>query len=216
MKPTANKSDDKQYLVTSDGSKTGFMWGLMMDYYFADNYAIATGFQINYTGGKITSTINPAVTPISAVNIVKAASIDYKIQYLEVPFGLKLRSDDLNGVRVFGQLGINLGVPLSKKASFTITYSDTVSGVAKDVSISGENEKLRGTGISPILLQMNIGGGMEYAITEKMSIYAGVFYNNGFIPDVTQPKDLDLGFKGNFSDGNIRLNNIAIRIGMFF
>jgi opacity protein-like surface antigen len=216
MKPTANKSDDKQYLVTGDGSKTGFMWGLMMDYFFSDNYALATGFQINYTGGKITSTINPAMPAPTTPNVVQTASLDYKIQYLEVPFALKLRSDDMNGVRVFGQIGINIGVPLSKKASYNITYTDTVGGASKTLAVNGENEKLRGLGISPVLLQMNLGGGLEYSITEKMSIYAGVFYNNGFIPDVTNPKDLDLGFKGNFSDGNIRLNNIAIRIGMFF
>jgi opacity protein-like surface antigen len=107
-------------------------------------------------------------------------------------------------------------VPLSKKASYNITYTDTTGGITKVLTVNGENEKLRGLGISPVLLQMNLGGGLEYSITEKMSIYAGVFYNNGFIPDVTNPKDLDLGFKGNFSDGNVRLNNIAIRVGMFF
>lgn len=216
MKPTANKSDDKLYLVSSDGSKTGFAWGLMLDYFFADNYGISTGFQLNYSGGKITTTLNTAVAQPPAVHVVQTASMDYKVQYLEVPFGLKLRSDDLGGVRIFGQIGISAGVPLSKKVSYNVVYTDTVNNVSVTKTATGENEKLRGLGISPILLQMNVGGGLEYALTSKLSMYAGVFFNNGFVPDVTNPKDLDLGFKGNFSDGNIRLNNIAIRVGLFF
>jgi hypothetical protein len=89
-------------------------------------------------------------------NVVQSASLDYKIQYLEVPLALKLRSDDMNGVRVFGQIGINIGVPLSKKASYNITYTDTTGGITKVLTVNGENEKLRGLGISPVLLQMNL------------------------------------------------------------
>src|ERR1044072_2729006 len=40
MHPTTGKSDNGLYSVSSDGSKLGFMWGLMMDYYFAENYAL--------------------------------------------------------------------------------------------------------------------------------------------------------------------------------
>lgn len=216
MKPTANKSDDKLYNISSDGSKTGFAWGLIMDYYFAENYGISTGFQLNYTGGKVTATINNAATQPVATNVVRAATFDYKIQYLEVPFALKLRSDDMNGVRVFGQIGISVGVPISKKASYSVTFTDTLNKQTIEKVAAGENEKIRGVGISPVLMQMNLGGGLEYALTQKMSLYAGVFFNNGFVPDVTSPKDLDLDFKGNFSDGNVRLNNIAIRVGLFF
>jgi hypothetical protein len=80
----------------------------------------------------------------------------------------------------------------------------------------GDREKLKGLGIAPVLLQMNIGGGIEIPVTDKMSIYTGLFFNNGFVPDVTNPKELDLDYKGRFSDGNVRLNNIALRLGMFF
>jgi len=216
MKPTANKSDDKLYLVDKGSSKMGFSWGLMMDYYFAENYGITTGFQLTYGGGKISTTENPAMTT-TTTNVVKSADFDYKMQYLEVPFALKLRSDDLGGgFRVFGQIGVAVGVTLSKKATYDVVYTDTLNGASVQKTASSENEKIRGLGISPVLLQMNIGGGIEYAITPKLSFYTGLFFNNGFVPDVTNPKELDLDYKGKFSDGNTRLNNIALRIGLFF
>lgn len=217
MKPTANKSDDKLYLIDKGSSQVGFAWGLMVDYFFAENYGIATGFQINRMSGKVNATWNPAMTQPAGAGTVRSADFTYKVQYLEIPFGLKLRSDDLGGgVRIFGQLGVSLGVTLSKKASYDVTFTDTTSGVVIEKTATGDNEKLTGLGVTPILFQMNVGGGVEYAISNKMNIYAALLFNNGFAPDVTNPKELDLDYKGKFSDGNVRMNNIALRLGLFF
>ena len=87
-----------------------------------------------------------------------------------------------------------------------------------DSSASGENEQLRGgLGITPFLLQLNIGAGIEYAITPKISFYTGLFFNNGFAPDVTNPKEFDnMNYRGRFTDGNVRVNNVSLRLGLFF
>ncbi len=221
MKPTSSKSNDGLYDVSSSGGIIGFTWGLMVDHFFAENYGIATGIQLNTTGGNMTATYaDPIPTGNAGINLVKSANIDYRLQYLEVPFGLKLMSDNLSGgVRIFGNVGVTAAINISKKGNYEITYTDTVSGngTISDVVLTGDNEKLRGgLAITPILFQMNLGGGIEYQATDKMSIYVGLFFNNGFAPDVTSPKELNLDFEGNFSDGNIRLNNLALKLGIFF
>lgn len=219
MKPTAAKSNDGLYLVSSEGSKIGYSWGLMIDHFFAENYGIATGVQLTTSGGKILAEYDPTKLPTPApVNVVKSASFDYKLQYFEVPFGLKLMSDNLGGgVRIFGNLGVTAAINISKKASYSVTYTDTVAGKSTDVLVTGENEKLRnGVSIIPILFQMNLGGGMEYQLTSKMGLYMGLFFNNGFAPDVTSPKDINMGYEGQFTDGNIRLNTLALKVGLFF
>jgi len=46
-----------------------------------------------------------------------------------------------------------------------------------------------------------------------------LFFNNGFAPDATNPEKYDgsrLGYQGTFRDGNVRLNNFALRVGLFF
>ncbi len=223
MKPTATKSNDGLYLANNEGSKLGYSWGLMIDYFFAENYGIATGFQLNTTGGKIQATYNTSNTTAPATtNLIKSAYFDYQLQYLEVPFGLKLMSDNLSGgFRVFGNIGVTLGINISKKASYDVTYTDTTTAggtlTTIDRNVSGDGEKLRGgLSITPILLQMNLGGGIEYQITDKLSFYTGIFFNNGFTPDVTNPKEINMGYKGNFSDANTRLNNFSLRLGLFF
>lgn len=217
MKPTANKSDDKLYLIENPGNKMGFAWGLMMDYYLDDNYGITTGFQLTSTGGKMNAELNPNVAPPTTTNIVKTANFDYKLRYLEVPFALKLISDELSGgMRFYGQVGLCAGIIIGKKASYDVTYTDTSATGTVTKTAIGEDEKIQGLGISPVMLHMNLGAGIEYPISAKMSFTAGIYFNNGFVPDVTNPKELDLDYKGKFSDGNTRLNSIGLRIGIFF
>lgn len=218
MKPTASKSDDGLYIVDNAGSRIGFAWGLLMDYYFAENYGIATGFRLNTTGGRINTvfnTNNASQTPQQQSNTVTQADFAYKLQYLEIPFNLKLRSDGLSqGVRVFGQIGLSAGINISKKASYDVTYYDNATTLRV---ASGDNEKLRGgLSVTPVILQLNLGGGMEYPITEKLSLYTGLFFNNGFAPDATNPKELKMDYTGRFSDGNIRLNNVSLQLGLLF
>jgi opacity protein-like surface antigen len=218
MKPTSNTSNDKLYRVSSDGNKLGYSWGLMVDRPFAENYGIATGIHLTTTGGKILAQENTNVPPPTGVaNRVTRAYFDYRLQFIEVPLALKLRSDEVaNGVHVFGQVGLSLGLNIGKKASFDVTYTDA-SDPSGFKEVSGENEKIfDGLAIAPAMLSLNLGGGVEYDLTDKMALLVGLFFNNGFAPDITNPAKLDMGYKGKFGDGTIRLNNLALRIGIFF
>ena len=218
MKPTNTKSDDGEHRVTSDGSKVGFTWGLMADYYFSYNYAIETGFQLNTTGGAISTTNIKVPTDRS---YVLDSRFNYHLQYLEVPFNLKLISDELpGGPKLFGQIGVSGGINISKKATYVVDYVevDPITGIASPTQqASGEREKLLGTlSIAPVMFSLNVGGGVEYPVANNISIYAGIFFNNGFAPDVTNPANYELGYAGSFRDANTRLNNFAFRIGLIF
>lgn len=212
MRPTASKDDKNQFSTENNGSKIGFTWGLMADYNFADNYAFVTGLQLNTTGGKILATnvdqnqTNPSV--------VRKADFDYRLSFLEIPIALKLRTDDIQGFRFFGQLGITTGFNIGKKATYTVEYRDQDGNIA---TAEGDNVKLKGTlGVPPVMFQMNIGAGAEYPINKKLAAYAGIFFNNGFAPDATKPDKYDLNYDGTFRDANTRLNNFALRLGLFF
>lgn len=222
MKPIASRSNDGLYMVESDGSKVGYSWGLMVDHFFAENYGISTGAQLTTTGGIINAEHDAAKLPDPITDgIVKSADFNYRLQYFEIPFGLKLLSDDIGGgLRVFGNLGVTAAICIGKKGSYTVTYTQSSSDippVVSDTTISGENERLRGgLSITPALFQMNLGAGVEYQITSKMSIVMGLYFNNGFAPDVTKPSKLKMDYDGEFTDGNVRLNNLALKVGLFF
>jgi len=219
MRPTATKSDNGEFSVEKGGGKTGFTYGLMAEYYFARNYAVVTGLQINSTGGKINVTrVNPGAY---GPNQVQRADFDYRLQYLEIPVALKLRTDDINGFRFFGQLGVTLGINVGKKATYSVDYTDndTVLRTAADEKIKLTAKGTLKSPVAPIMLAMNIGAGAEYPINRRLTAYAGIFFNNGFTPDATSPQNFDngkLGYTGDFYDAKTRLNNFALRIGLFF
>jgi hypothetical protein len=215
MKPTAAKDDNGEFNVSNNGSKIGFIYGLMAEYYFTENYALATGLQINTTGGKI---ISDRIAPVMN-NQIDKADFDYSLQFLEIPLALKLRTDNINGIKFFGQLGVTAGINIGKKATYTVNYRNNNGA---DTTATGEKIKLTGgLGIvAPVLFQMNLGAGIEYPFSNKLAFYAGIFFNNGFAPDATNPEKFDgdkLGYgSATFRDGNTRLNNIALRLGLFF
>ena len=101
--------------------------------------------------------------------------------------------------------------------AITSEYNSETSSYGIASSVTAEKEKLKGVlATSPVMFQMNIGAGAEYPINNKLSAYAGIFFNNGFAPDATNPNKYDLPYKASFRDGNTRLNNFALRLGLFF
>ncbi len=215
MKPTTTTDGEKAYRVVSDGPKLGFTYGLMADYFFAPNYGVVTGLQITTSGGKI---IANAIDDSWAAKKVVKADFNYNLQYLEIPLNLKLRTDDLGGFKLFGQLGLTGGINIAKKADYTVNYYDTGTALK---TVADTKAKISGSfgAIAPILFSMNIGAGIEIPIANKLRFYAALFFNNGFFPDTTKPDLYDeknLGYKGTFRDANTRLNNFALRLGLFF
>ena len=218
MKPTTDKTDDGRYAPTNEGSKVGFQYGLMAEYHFAENYAFVTGLQVNMAGGKIgTEFLGDKST---AKNVVGNSLINYRLNYLEIPVALKLRTDLISGFRFFGQLGLTTGFNIAKKATYDISYYNNGGNLT---TLTGENEKIKGTlAIAPVMFTMNIGAGAEYPLNDKLAAYFGIFFNNGFAPDATNPakykmlNDLDISGGTALKDGNTRLNNFAIRLGLFF
>ncbi len=186
MKPTASTDDANQFNTESNGSRLGFTYGLMAEYFFAENYGIVTGLSVNSSGGKMLVTTR-STTP--AANTVSKAEFEYRLQYLDVPLALKLRTDDINGFRFFGQLGASLGFNISKKADYDVKYYD---GNAALRDTSGSKIKLTGsvTNIAPIMFQMNIGAGAEYPINNKLRAYVALSSTMALRPMQQTPRNL--------------------------
>lgn len=210
MKPTTEK--DGTQMQKNDGSKIGFMYGIMGDYNFTDNYTIATGLQVNSTGGKISTEDKNTAPP--AGTVIKS-QFDYSVQYLEIPVTLKLRTDNINNFRFFGQAGVTLGVNISKKATWELLQY-TASGNIDTIKTDDSKEKITGKvgSIAPVIFQMTLGVGAEYRLNSKLDGYIGLFFNNGFAPDITGPDKYSK--TPSFKDGNVRLNNFSLRLGFYF
>jgi len=140
------KSDSKE--IESGGGLAGYNFGIFMDRFFAPNYAFATGLTINTTGG------------ILKYNDV---STTYRLKYIDIPWGLKLKTSDSKRTVFYGQFGLN--------TQFNI----------KAVDGDGNNES---DNIGFFDMGYHFGGGIEYGLGGSNYLMFGAQYNNGFI-DIT-------------------------------
>ena len=195
--------------IKNDGSKVGINYGLMLDYEFSDNYIFSTGLKVAHVGGKLSYTgnswSNKHVGYVVADNSDSKNTANYNtsIQYVEIPFSLKLKSSNKGKMDFWGSFGGFLAVPVKARADVQTNF--TVGGATS--FYSKENDNII-SATQPITIGMQIGAGVEFPLSDKNILVAGLLFNNGFI-DVT--KNSSWG-----NDGRINLNNVALKLGIFF
>lgn len=212
MRPVAGTADG--YVVTKEGGNVGFSFGLAADLNINERYTLFSGIGMEWRGGRI-SAILPATTVNSnPADYVRGADVKYKIQYLTIPIGLKMMAYQFDKIKLNAITSFDAGLRLSQKGDYTFTTNAWDTAANKYVTKEFEKAKLGGNAtVVPLSLGWTIGIGADYEINDKNSVYAQLLYRNGFV-DVTTPKTNDKGSR--FSDGNVRSNTVAIRIGYYF
>lgn len=176
----------------SNGVALGFAYGLLADFNFAENYSFATGLTITTINGKSTEIISlPSTVPGQTPNQVPF-DIKYKLQYIEVPLTVKLKTVNFGDVRYYGQFGLSGG--------FNI-------GAKQDTDASGM-ESTRGANIKDDIkffrAGLVLGAGGEFDLKGNASITAGLTYNNG-LSDIRSESGV-----------NVRNHYLSLNFGVFF
>lgn len=154
--------------VNSDGSIVKFSGGLTMNKYFAKNYAFSTGISIASQGGKVayeetsTDSLDVYDTRYGLAN----KSIRYDLQYINVPIGLKLQSNEVGYLRFHVLIGFTNQFKIGAKAT------DLSDDEFNDDSIKDE--------VALYNLGYHFGGGIDYALGEDTSVFLSIVYENGF------------------------------------
>lgn len=141
--------------LVSDGAKPGFTYGVIADLGFAKNYFFSTGFTITSLHSQAETTDN--------------SREKYKLQYIEIPLTLKLKSNTLNERRFYGQFGLGTGINIAAKKDVK-SLGTTASG--DDIGISSD--------VNAIRLGLVAGAGVEWNIGKNLSVVTGLTLNNAF------------------------------------
>lgn len=174
----------------SNGVALGFSYGLMGDFNFTQNYSFATGLTITTINGKSTEVVTSSNS--GAAPSQYEIQLKYKLQYIEVPLTLKLKTVKINEVRYYGQFGLSNGFMIGAKQDF-----DLVGGASsKDNDIKNDINFYRAGLI--------IGAGAEFDVSGNTSITTGLTFNNGFT-DITSSKT-----------STVKNHYVGINIGVFF
>jgi len=181
-------SDDET--VEPDGSIFQVHAGLNMDFYFAENYAFVLGVGINNLGGNLLYADSTEFSSKGETLLVEPMqSVKLNLQYIDIPIGLKLKTEELGYATYFLQLGFNPMINLNAKASSEEASFDKV-----DIKES----------IITFFLGYHVGIGIEYKLGGSTALIGGVRWSSGFT-DVT---DNDRA--------NVTLNALSIHLGVLF
>lgn len=174
--------------LENDGGSIGLSYGLMTEFAISKNYAFATGLEITYRGGKYN--FNSAATG--------DVSFKQKLQYVEVPIGLKLKTNEIGYIKYYGLFGVLPGVLVKAKQDV-----DFESTLFEDKENNGNQSKFYAFNA-----HLNVGAGIEYNLGGNTSFTAGIHYNNGLM-DIYKGSDDE-------PSAQFRTDGIVLNIGIFF
>ena len=134
--------------------KIGYSYGLLGDFALTENYYFSTGFLINNL---------KASSDYSSERANNDVLTTYHLQYIEVPFGLKLQSTQRYYRSYYGQFGFAAGIKINGERE-----------------LSGADKTSLGNDAEPLRLAMQIGGGINWQLDHKLNMMTGLSLNNGF------------------------------------
>jgi hypothetical protein len=166
--------------VKNDGARPGFNFGLTYNRYFTPNYAFSTGISLMRAGGRVVSS-DTTVMEFTNFNstVLPGNAVTYKIQYLVIPIGLKLQTNQIGYLTFFSDLGLDPKVVISRKADIP------------SLGIKGENARNE---IGLFNLSYHITAGIEYSIGGTTALVFGLNFDNNFL-DITKDNGKQLNDK---------------------
>lgn len=159
------------------GSRTGFGYGLMMDYKFSEspNYLFSSGFNITTCGGKLEEPVDAIVDDINtslASYYTGKLMRSYRMQYVNVPLLLKMRTGEVGYMHYFAAIGGDLAFRTRAFANDDFTWAGVGPNDEKNVDLKKNMQFLR--------MALNISGGAEYNLSGNTNIYFGLGWHNSF------------------------------------
>lgn len=181
-------SDDNA--VKPAGSIGHIQAGIQMDYFFAENYAFAVGLGINNLGGNLQYADSTEFSSKGDILLVEPGqTVKHNVQYIDIPVGLKLKTEELGYATFFFQLGFNPMININAKAS------------SNDAGLDKEDIK---ESTYPFSLGYHAEAGAEYKLGGSTSLVGGIRWSAG-LTDVTK------------DDGaNVKSRAIVIHLGVLF
>lgn len=200
-----------------EGSKMGFSYGLSTEFFLGKNYLVSTGFFLTSLGGDFS--YEGIYLDNNNINVPSEVEQSMKINYIEIPLTLKLRTNEIGYMTYYGNFGVRTAFKYKSSSDFVYT----------DITNKPKVEKINTAGDAFFMNSwLVIGAGAEYNIFGNTNLSFGISYNNGFMNALhTKTNLLDattgkaaLGTKGEalYTDKNAsaNINYFALEVGIYF
>ena len=192
--------------AVSEGMRTGFGVGFVAEYYFADNYAIVTGVNVNMNRGHY-SFDNAHMDSVAGL---QTYTVDryFKSTVYEIPIMLKMMTNELGNLplRAYAQAGAGLG------------YAQKVKAKDSYLEVTENEYTVTNKEYSNLRASLKIGAGAQYAIDQSTRVFAGLYFSHDFLNNINS---ISPNYYGNYyengediADREVKLNMLQNRIGL--
>lgn len=185
---------------SSDGARLGGTIGFISEFYFAENYALSTGFNFQFLNGALSYSDSLLVESVNAVQDGKV-SRKYNFLYLEIPLMIKMKTKSFGKISYFGQIGLGTGFRIKSTVK---EHFEPTTGNPVDQQYDFNN------GTTLIRESILVGIGCEYSIDESSRILIGLSYSNSLNNILT-----GVNYKTNLIE-KTQLNYAELNIGFLF
>lgn len=204
-------------VAVNNGVRVGLGVGLVAEYYFADNYALLTGVNVNLNRGHYSfnqGCIDPNTEAPDFYNVDRL----YKSTVYEIPVMLKMITNQFGSfpMRYYAQVGAGLGYAARK-----VQVKDAIGDGAMAADYTTANKEY-----SSFRASLKLGLGAEYSIDESLRVFAGVYYSHDFINNINY---ISPDYCGNYIENgkiigarpddkklSLLQNRVGIEIGILF
>lgn len=178
----------------NEGARAGFNFGFTFNKYFSNNYSFSTGVSILNAGGRLLNTD----TLIMRFNnfdtdVMPEKTVVYRIQYINIPVGLKFESNQIGYITFFSDIGLDPKVVIGGKVDIP------------SAGIKGETAMKE---LNRFNFGYHITGGIAYSIGGTTELVFGLGFDQNFF-DITK----DTGLQ---PEDRISHNIIKFRLGINF
>ena len=204
--------------AVSEGTRMGCDLGVVAEYYFADNYAIVTGVNVNFLGGHY-SFDNGRMVEVDSVQVFQTYPVDrvFKTTVYEVPLMLKMVTNQFGSlpIRYYAQVGGGIGY------NHKVMVKDAIDGAAAPDKWGKSNNEF-----SNLRATLKFGAGAQYAIDESLRVFAGLYFSHDFINNINY---ISPNYCGNYYDAegnkldvkrdpklNLLHNRFGLEVGILF
>ncbi|MEM9920129.1 MAG: outer membrane beta-barrel protein [Bacteroidota bacterium] len=219
LSPTFSWMNSDDNKINGNGTNLGLRLGMLGEKYFRENYALlfGIGFAFNQ-GGTLKHEVGGNLWPNSNLSeeflngmddaLPNGVNLKYGLQYIELPFALKMRTNEFGYMRGFFEIPrLTLGINTQARGA--------INGIGVDV----EKEKIE-KDVNFLNISWGIGGGIEYQLGDNTSLVGGLFFQQGFL-DVTKDKNtvrFDSTERVNEGSDNSKgtISSITLRLGLMF
>ena len=218
--PTFDWTDSKTGAAINQGTKTGFDLGVVAEYYFAENYAIVTGVNVDFVKGHYSFDDMRNISAIDSITDYQLGTIDrqFKTTIYEIPLMLKMVTPELGGLplRAYAQVGGAFGYTQRVKVMDTFTLGE----------INDKDYRATDGEYNPFHASLRIGAGAEYTLLETTRVFAGIYFSHDFLNSISRgalvTSNYEKYYAGNKDLGerdlklNVLQNRIGVEFGIFF